>query len=191
MSMNLPAALDPAEAVRERFGDAVLHVKEFAGETTVIVENSKLPEVMKFFKETPGLFYNFLSDISAVDYYPSDYGDAFDGGERDFRPERFGVSYHIYSMLYNRRLRVKTFAIEEEPVVETVTHLWLTADWLEREIFDMMGIDFTNHPDMRRLLMADDWDGHPHRRDYPLGYETIQFSFNADEIRKHKPYATK
>jgi NADH-quinone oxidoreductase subunit C len=60
---------------------------------------------------------------------------------------------------------------------------------LEREIFDMMGISFEGHPDMRRLLMPEDWDGHPHRRDYPLGYEQVQFSFNAEEIMKHKPFA--
>jgi len=73
--------------------------------------------------------------------------------------------------------------------VPTSVDLWVGADWLEREIADMMGIRFDGHPDPRRLLMPDDWDGHPHRRDYPLGYETIQFSFNADEISEHKPFA--
>jgi NADH-quinone oxidoreductase subunit C len=74
-------------------------------------------------------------------------------------------------------------------VVDTLTTVWPAANWLEREIFDMMGIEFTGHPDLRRLLMPDDWDGHPHRRDYPLGYETPMFSFNVDEIKKHKPFA--
>ena len=177
--------------VKARFGDALLHVKTFADETTLIVAPGHIPAVMKYLKETPGLIYNFLSDISAVDYYPNDYGDAYDGDGHDFRPERFAVSYHIYSMLYNRRLRVKTFAEEEAPAVPTITDIWLGADWLEREIMDMMGITFENHPDPRRILMPEDWHGHPHRRDYPLGYETVMFSFNAEEISKHKPYAKK
>jgi NADH-quinone oxidoreductase subunit C len=189
MATRIAPAADPVELTKTRFGDAVLQVKEFAGETTIYVAPENAPDLLKFLKGTGGLFYNFLSDISAVDYYPSDYGDAYDGNARDFRPERFGVSYHLYSMLYNRRIRVKTFAIEEEPEVPTVTHIWLGAEWLEREIMDMMGITFVGNPDPRRLLMPDDWDGHPHRRDYPLGYETVAFSFNVDDISAHKPHA--
>lgn len=189
MSMKIPAALDPAQAVGGKFGDALLHVKAFAGETTLMVAGERVVDVLRYLKETPGLVYNFLSDISAVDYYPNAYGDAFDGAAKDFRPERFGVSWHVYSMLYNRRLRVKAFAAEEDPILPTSTVLWANADWLEREIMDMMGVKFENHPDPRRLLMPDDWHGHPHRRDYPLGYETPMFSFNAEEIAKSKPSA--
>lgn len=191
MALNIPSPLDPTVAVKEQFGDALLHVKTFAGETTLYIATEQAAEVIAFLKQTPGLVYNFLSDISAVDYYPNDYGDAFDGTNKDFRPERFAVSYHILSMLYNRRLRVKTFAMEEDPIVPTVTHLWRNANWLEREILDMMGITFEGHPDPRRLLMPEDWHGHPHRRDYPLGYETPMFSFNAEEIMKNKPHAKK
>jgi NADH-quinone oxidoreductase subunit C len=92
-------------------------------------------------------------------------------------------------MLYSRRIRLKVFVHEDEPVVPTMTVLWSAANWLEREIFDMMGIEFEGHPDLRRVLMPDDWNGHPLRRDYPLGYETVMFSFNYDQISKHKPYA--
>jgi NADH-quinone oxidoreductase subunit C len=158
--------------------DAVQDVKVFRDETTIVVAPEKIPDVCRYLRDTTGLVYNFLSDISAVDYYP-DYD----------RPERFGVSYHLLSMLYNRRLRVKTFVPEEAPEVPTVTTIWPGANWLEREIFDMMGINFAGHPDMRRLLMPEDWDGHPHRRDYPLGYEQVQFSFNVEDILKHKPLA--
>lgn len=181
MTTNIPPALDPAAALKSALPDALLRTHEFAGETTLIVDPEALPKVMRYLRDTPGLVYNFLSDISAVDYYPDPPTDA--------RPERFAVSYHIYSMLYNRRIRVKTFVTEEEPIISTITEIWTGAGWLEREIFDMMGIEFDGHPDMRRLLMPDDWDGHPHRRDYPLGYETIMFSFNVDEINEHKPYA--
>jgi len=125
MAIKIPPALDPVEAVKEKFGDALLHVKEFAGETTLIIEGEQVVDVLRHLKEAPGLVYNFLSDISAVDYYPNDYGNAYDGDGSDFRPERYGVSYHIYSMLYNRRLRVKAFALEEEPVGNVRNPYWL------------------------------------------------------------------
>ncbi len=179
--MDIAPPLDPVEAVQAEFGEAVLSIKEFRGETTIIVQTDTIPDVLAFLRNTPGLVYNFLSDISAVDYYPDQPSEE--------RPERFGVSYHLYSMIYNRRLRVKVFAMEEDPAVPTVLHIWQAANWLEREIADLMGIRFDGHPDKRRLLMPEDWKGHPHRRDYPLGKEVIQFSFNAEEIMKHKPFA--
>ncbi len=187
--MEIPAARDPVSAARDAFNGAVLHVKQFRGETTLVVEPAHLPEVLDFLRVSSGLVYNMLSDVSAVDYYPEDYGDEFDGDESDYRPGRFAVSYHILSMLYNRRLRVKAFAAEDDPRLPTATVVWPAANWLEREIADMMGITFDGHPDQRRLLMPDDWHGHPHRRDYPLGKETVAFSFNEAEIRKHKPFA--
>jgi NADH-quinone oxidoreductase subunit C len=189
--MQIPAPLDPVEQLNENFSEDVLHIKEFRGETTVVVNPESIQPVMEYLRNTSGLVYNFLSDISAVDYYPNDYGEenGYDGTAKAFRPERFGISYHIYSMLYNRRLRIKTFAMEEDPQVPTVTNVWPAANWLEREIMDLMGVNFTGHPDQRRLLMPDDWDGHPQRRDYPMGKETIAFSFNAEEIYKFKPRA--
>lgn len=189
--MQIPAPLDPVEQLKQNFSEDVLHVKEFRGETTVIVNPESIQIVMEFLRNTPGLVYNFLSDISAADYYPNDYGEenGYDGTEHPFRPERYGISYHIYSMLYNRRLRIKVFAMEEDPTIPTVVNVWPAANWLEREIMDLMGVNFSGHPDPRRLLLPDDWDGHPHRRDYPLGKETVAFSFNAEEIYKFKPRA--
>lgn len=175
---NIAAPLDPADLLKAAMPDALLDVKTFRDETTLIVEGAQIEAVMRYLRDTAGLIYNFLSDISAVDYYP-DYD----------RPGRFGVSYHVYSMLYNRRLRVKVFLDEEEPQLPSIVKVWPGADWLEREIHDMMGIVFEGHPDLRRLLMPDDWQGHPHRRDYPLGYEQPQFSFNAEDIMQHKPFA--
>jgi NADH-quinone oxidoreductase subunit C len=189
--MQIPAALDPVAEIRDKFAAAVLHVKTFRDEITLIVTPEKAKDVLLYLRNTPGLVYNFLSDISAVDYYPDAYGAAFDGTGSDYRPGRFGVSYHLYSMLYNRRIRVKTFAADENPTVESITSAWPAANWLEREIMDLMGITFAGHPDPRRLLMPEDWDGHPHRRDYPLGKETVAFSFNIEEIHKHKPFAEK
>ena len=188
--MEIPAARNPVEVVREAYGDALLYVKEFRGETTLVVEAAHATGVLDFLRTSSGLVYNMLSDVSAVDYYPDDYGAQFDGEDGDYRPERFAVSYHLLSMLYNRRLRVKVFAEEEDPRLPTATVVFPASNWLEREIADMMGIVFEGHSDQRRLLMPDDWYGHPHRRDYPLGKETVAFSFNEAEIRKHKPFAT-
>jgi len=174
--MSVAAALDPVEAVKKAYPQAVEDVVEYAGETTLVLNPDYLPAVARYVRDSAGLVYNFLSDISAVDYYP-DYN----------RPGRFGVSYHLLSMLYKRRLRLKVYLPEDEPSVETVTSVWPGANWPEREVMDMMGVDFKGHPDKRRILMPDDWNGHPHRRDYPLGYETPMFSFNVEEIMKHKP----
>ncbi|MDW8171089.1 MAG: NADH-quinone oxidoreductase subunit C [Anaerolineae bacterium] len=179
--MHIPPAKDPVSALQDAFGAHIRQVKSFRDETTVIVDPTAIVDVMLFLRNTPGLVYNFLSDISAVDYYEE---------TGDYDPEaRFGVSYHIYSMLYNRRLRIKVLLEEEAPSVPSIVSVWPAANWLEREIMDMMGVRFEGHPDPRRLLMPEDWDGHPHRRDYPLGKETVQFSFNVEEILRHKPFA--
>jgi NADH-quinone oxidoreductase subunit C len=180
--MHIPPALDPIQALQEAHPEAVLRVKTFRDETTVIIDPARIVDVMLFLRNKTGLVYNFLSDISAVDYYPDPATDE--------HPERFGVAYHLYSMLYNRRLRVKVYLPEEDPRVPTIVSVWQGANWLEREVMDMMGITFDGHPDPRRLLMPEDWNGHPHRRDYPLGKETVQFSFNVEEIMKFKPFAT-
>jgi NADH-quinone oxidoreductase subunit C len=188
MSGQLVKALDPVEAVQKALPDALASydgfpsVVEFRGETTLIVKSDQVVNVARYLRDTPGLVYNFLSDISPVDYHNPQGG--YDG-----RPERFAVSYHLYSMLYNRRIRVKVFLPEEDPRIPTMTVVWQVANWLEREAFDMMGIIFDGHPDLRRVLMPPDWQGHPHRRDYPLGYEQPMFSFNVEEISKHKPFA--
>jgi len=188
--LQLPAPKDPVAALGDAFVDAVLYSKAFRDESTVVIEPQYSIEVLDFLRASPGLVYNMLSDVSAVDYYPQDYGAPFDGKAGDYRPERFAVSYHLLSMLYNRRLRVKLFVPEDALSLPSATGVYPAANWLEREIADMMGIAFEGHPDPRRLLMPEDWHGHPHRRDYPLGKETVAFSFNEAEIRRHKPFAT-
>jgi NADH-quinone oxidoreductase subunit C len=177
--MHIPNTLDPVASLKSAMGDAVLDVKTFREETTIVVEPLRLPDVLLYLRDTNGLVYNFLSDISPVDYYP----------ETRQNGNRFGVSYHLYSMLYNRRLRVKVYLPEDDPTVPTATRVYPGANWLEREAYDMMGVVFEGHPDLRRILMPEDWNGHPHRRDYPLGYETVMFSFNVEEISRFKPFA--
>jgi len=169
---------DPAAALQDAMPGVLLETHRFRDETTLVVAPEALLPVCRYLRDTPGLVYNFLSDISPVDYWP----------EQE-RPQRFGICYHLLSMLYGRRLRVKLYVPEDEPEAPSLTGVWPGANWLEREIYDLMGIRFSGHPDLRRVLMPADWDGHPLRRDYPLGYEQVQFSFNAEEIMKHKPFA--
>ncbi len=167
--------LNPVEALRAAFPDAVQDVQEFRGETTVVVAGEQIVEVCRYCRDTKELAYDFLSDVVGVDYYPQE--------------PRFAVCYHLYSMMHNRSLRLKVYLPGEDPVVPSVFPVYPAANWSEREIIDLMGITFTDHPDPRRLLMPENWDGHPLRKDYPLGYETVQFSFNFDEVDKYKPYA--
>jgi len=167
--------LDPVETLQHAFPKAVQDVQEFRGEVTIVVASSRIADVCQFCRDTKGLVYDFLSDVAGVDYYPQE--------------PRFGVSYHLYSMAYNRSLRLKAFVSEENPTVPSVVAVYPAANWPEREIFDLLGITFVDHPDLRRILMPESWHGHPLRKDYPLGYETVQFSFNFDEVNQHKPYA--
>lgn len=168
-------ALDPVDALRNAFPETFQGAEEFRGDVTVMVAGEQIVDVCRYCRDTRGLEYNFLSDVTAVDYLPQE--------------PRFGVLYHVYSMLHNRSLCLKVMLPEEDPTVSSVTDIYPAANWFEREVYDLMGITFTGHPDLRRLLMPEDWDGHPLRKNYPLGYETVQFSFNFDEVNKHKPYA--
>ncbi|GAB4449942.1 MAG: NADH-quinone oxidoreductase subunit C [Anaerolineae bacterium] len=164
-------------ALKARFPDAVYDVIEAFGETTVVIDRAIIREACALLRDTPGLDYNFIADITGVDYYP----DA----------PRFAVCYHLYSMLHNRIIRLKVYVPEDDAVIPSLIGEWPLVNWPEREIQDMLGIDFEGHPDKRRLLMPEDWDGHPLRKDYPLGKEEVQFSFNWQEIDANKPYAKK
>ena len=164
-------------ALRAQFPDKVYDVIEAFGETTVVIDREIIREACAFLRDTDGLEYNFLADITGVDYYP----DA----------PRFAVCYHLYSMHFNRIVRLKVYVPEDDPVVPSLIGEWPLVNWPEREIQDMLGIDFKGHPDKRRLLMPENWEGHPLRKDYPLGKEVVQFSFNWQEIDANKPYARK
>ncbi len=169
-------AKDPVEALRDAFPQAVQDVVVFRGDTFVHIEPSHIAEVAAFLRDGDGLRYNLLMSLTGVDYLPE--------------TPRFAVVYYLYSMLYNRTLHLKVRAPDDEdPRVPTVTAVWPVANWMEREAYDMFGIRFEGHPDLRRILTAPDWEGYPQRKDYPLGYETVQFSFNFDEIQRHKPFA--
>lgn len=162
-------------ALKEKFGAAVEDVTEFRGETTVTVAKAAIVKVLRFLKETPELGYNFLADVTAYDDWPEE--------------PRFKVVYQLRALTPMTSLRLKCVVSGDEPTLASITSVHRGANWSERELFDMFGLQITGHPDLRRLLMPGDWEGHPLRKDYPLGYEEVQFTFNFNEIDKKKPYA--
>jgi NADH-quinone oxidoreductase subunit C len=136
---------------------AVTEVIEFRGETTVVVPREHLVRAASYLASEPSLHFSFLSDITTVDRFPLE--------------PRFEVNYHLLSLNRNERLRLKVRLAGSEPVVHSVTEIWPTANWHERENYDLMGIRFEGHPDLSRILMPDDWEGYPQRKDYPVeGY---------------------
>lgn len=142
-----------ADKIKEAFGEAVLSVNEFRGETTLVVDAARLHDVALFCRDS--LCYDLLLDICSVDHMGTD--------------PRFEVIYGLYSLAAKTNLRLKCAASEENPEVETVTDIWPTANWHEREVWDMMGIRFRNHPDLRRILMWEGYPYHPLRKEFPLG----------------------
>ncbi len=166
--------IEIANNLRGAFPGAVQDVIEFRGEVTVVVDKSAIVEVATYCRDTNGLEFNMLSDCAGNDYYPDE--------------PRFGISYMLYSLPHNQTLRLKAYVHGDDPTIQTVTGIWSGANWLEREIYDMFGVTFEGHPDLRRILLPFDWTGYPLRKDYPLGYEEVQFSFNHDRVQAKKPH---
>jgi NADH-quinone oxidoreductase subunit C len=150
----------PLVAALQRANTAwVVEVIEAFGETTVVVPREHIRAVCSLLKVAPGLEFNLLADICGVDRGPEE-------------EPRFEVNYHLFSTTSFHRARLKVVLNEDDPRVQTVVPVWKTANWHERETFDMFGIIFEGHPDLRRILLPDDWEGHALRKDFPLrGYE--------------------
>jgi NADH-quinone oxidoreductase subunit C len=147
------------QRLRDRLGGAIVDTQEFRGDTTAVVEPSTLVEALRFCRDEPNLAFDMLTDLTAVDYLK------FPGREDG---PRFEVVYQLYSLAHNHRLRIKVRVDEDDPVVPSVVGLWPIANWLEREVWDMFGVRFAGHPDPRRLLMYEEFVGHPLRKDYPI-----------------------
>jgi NADH-quinone oxidoreductase subunit C len=147
------------DELRGRFGPAVLETHDHRGDHTAIVARNLLRDVLAFCREAAALRFDVLMDLTAVDY------SKFPGREDG---PRFEVVYHLYSLPANHRLRVKVRVDEDDAVVPTAVPLWPIANWFEREVWDMFGIRFEGHPDPRRLLMYEEFVGHPLRKDYPI-----------------------
>ncbi len=140
------------EKLKAKFSSEVISVVEFRGETTVTLKKEKIVDICTFMRDSGG--YNLLCDLCSVDYL----GQA----------PRFMVVYNLYNITTKERIRLKAPVEEQNAQIDTVSTVWGTANWMERECWDLMGITFVGHPDPRRILMPEDWVGHPLRKDYPV-----------------------
>jgi NADH-quinone oxidoreductase subunit C len=157
--LEYPALWPPVEALRQEHADWVTEVRRAFGEITVVVPRAQIVTVCRHMKTTPGLEFTMLADLCGADRGPEE-------------EPRFEVNYHLFSTTKFHRLRLKVLLNEDDPRVPTVTGVWRTANWHERETFDMFGVVFDGHPDLRRILLPDDWQGHALRKDFPLrGFE--------------------
>ncbi len=157
------------EKIKEKFEDSIKEVSEFRSELTCVVKKDKFTVICRFLRDDPELSFNFLSCVCGVDY-PE-------------RNPRFDVVYELYSINKNHRVRLKV-QVNENESVPSVTSIWNTANWHEREVFDLFGIDFEGHPDLRRILLPDNFEGHPLRKDFSLTREEVMFSHNLNRPPK-------
>jgi NADH-quinone oxidoreductase subunit C len=175
------------ESVTVRFPEALSASHAYRGDETVVLRREFLLEVARFLKENPALNMNFLMDVTAVDFstFGKSPAPAFFASsgvavspssqipDEDPWPgapaqARFAVVYHFYSMVHKHRLRLVVPLEESDAELDSLTSLWAGADWLEREVWDMFGIRFQGHPNLKRILMYEEFEGHPLRKDYPV-----------------------
>jgi NADH-quinone oxidoreductase subunit C len=174
-------------SVRDHFPEAVMSSHIYRGDATVVLRRKFLIDVAQFLKEDPALRMNYLIDVTAVDYStfgkrPAPAFFASSGVAASPSPQipdedpwpgppgqsRFAVVYHFYSMTLKHRLRLVVPVEEDVAELDSLTSLWPGANWLEREVWDMFGITFRGHPDLKRILMYEEFEGHPLRKDYPV-----------------------
>jgi len=154
-----------AQELREADSDAVLDTLFFRDRATLIVDPARVRPTLEWLK---GRGYGFLASVHGVDYYPEE--------------PRLGVLYELLDMEKVDRITVKARVHTEKPELESAVPLWGAANVQEREVYDMFGVVFTGHPDLRRILMPDDYEGFPQRRDFPMGGEPVLFTYNEDQV---------
>ena len=151
--------MTPLQIVQEKFSPEIIETHAFRGDETIIIRPGALRDVAKFLKTE--LDFNFLMDVTAVDYL-------FFAGGRIKKEPRFEVVYHFLSLKHKYRLRLKVPVDVKSPEVDTLSDLWPSANWYEREVWDMFGIRFKGHPNLKRILMYEEFQGHALRKDYPF-----------------------
>lgn len=161
-----------ADSIRARFADVVQRVSDDCGDLTIWIDRSRVHDVLEHCKADDELKFNFCMDVTAVDHL----GLAAE--------PRFAVVYHLYSLETSKRVRIKTGVPEDDPVLPTAVDIWKSTDWFEREVYDMFGIRFEGHPNMKRILCHRDFQGHALRKDYPpdLRWRSIRPDSLLDEI---------
>ncbi len=141
--------------IKETLGEnAISEEGTFRNETTLVIRKEFILESLRLLREDPDLDFDFLSDICGIDWLG--------------REPRFEVVYNLYSLNHNSRIRLKVKVEESQPSLPSAVNIWPTADWHEREVFDLFGINFEGHPDLRRILNPDDFKGFPYRKDFPI-----------------------
>ncbi len=157
------------DLLKKKFGKALLSANEINGQQVLKVDKSKLIEILFYLRDNETVAFNMLTDLTAV-HFP----------DREEYP--FEMVYQIYSIAAKRRLRVKV-DLKEEETLQTVSNIWGTANWLGREVYDLFGIRFDEHPDLRRILLPSGWVGHPLRKEYPLEYKDNEWVADNLQIR--------
>ena len=166
---------DLASTLRSQLAAGIVTQTQALGELTIVVDAGSLLAVAESLRDAPGLRFDTLIDLCGLDY--SRYGDGAREGAR------FAVVYHLLSVELNQRLRLRVFAPDDDlPVLHSVTGVWPGANWFEREAFDLLGIVFTGHPDLRRILTDYGFVGHPFRKDFPLS-GTVEMRYDPDQQR--------
>ncbi|MCS6772683.1 MAG: NADH-quinone oxidoreductase subunit C [Thermoflexales bacterium] len=163
-----------AQSLKAALGGLVEDVVFFRDEVTLVVPREHIIEVLTYLRDAQG--FDMLTDETCVDYYP--------------REPRFGILYQLNSLSRLIRLRVKVMLSEHDPTIRSAVSVYRNANWLEREIYDLFGIHFEGHPNLRRILLPADYQGHPLRKEVPVTVEENAFSFNRARIDAQKPYAT-
>ncbi len=163
---------------REILGESITAVHESAGELTLEVRREKIIEVCRALRDDPAFAFEQLIDLCGVDYL--DYGKESALGPR--QGSRFAAVYHLLSLKHNRRLRLRAWLDDEMPMIASVNGVWNSANWFEREAFDLFGIVFEGHPDLRRILTDYGFIGHPFRKDFPL-IGQVEMRYDAEKQR--------
>ena len=178
-------------ALQTKFGTAVIHVVEFRGQLIIWVAPEQIVAICTYLRGDPQFRYNYLSDLAGLDRLNMHMESLPSGRSPEAANDelRFVVNYQLLSLPNKHRVWLKAGLPASDPRLPSVTGVWATADFHEREVFDLFGIIFEGHPNLKRILLPDDWDGFPLRRDHPLGYEEVQFSHNFERIQKQKTYA--
>jgi NADH-quinone oxidoreductase subunit C len=157
------------EELQDQFGDSITGHRKFGGQFSIFVNNNKIFELAHYLKDDSGVGFDLLSDICGVDWI-------------DCPEMRFEIVYNFYSIKNSFRVLVRTtIADSEKPSIRSIQPVYPGADWLEREVYDMLGVEFEGHPDLRRIITPEGMEGWPHRKDFPLTYEAPHFSHNKDK----------
>ena len=141
--------------IKSNYASVIIDSHDFRGDQTITIKKGSVLELFKFLRDDPDLDFKFLMDLTAVDYL-------------NRKDARFEIVYHLYSLSHNTRLRVKIPVTEHDCSIDSIWSLWKTANWYEREVWDLYGIKFNGHPDLRRILLYEEFKGHPLRKDYPI-----------------------